>query len=262
MTSSPWKILGTAFTVVAIVIGGIAVWSYVGRPDPQIENQAQTYQHAISKIVFTDIDSGDVHIRGGADHAKDAVAIDRRLSWTHNKPTYSENWDGDTLRIKVYCVDSGWWWRDNCAIDYDVKVPADVAVEVETTSGDINVSGTTGVVKLTATSGDADLTNTSGPVSVRLTSGDLTTDNLSSTAVDAEITSGDARLNFDIAPLTVGVRVTSGDISILVPQADYRVDVDTNSGDRKVSIPNVAGAQRSITASSTSGDVAVGYRVG
>lgn len=260
MTSSPWRTLATAFTVFAIVIGGLVVWSLVGRPDPQREQQSQTYTHAVTRIIFDGIDSGDIRVGGGSAHPKGTVSIDRLLTWSRTKPTFNEFWDGDTLRISVHCVKADWWWSDNCSIDYGVRVPSDVAVEIETTSGDIEVTGTTGAVKVTSTSGGVDLADLTGPVTARLTSGDLTTDNLSSTTLDTEVTSGDVRLHFDVVPRSVAARVTSGDVTVLVPAGDYRVDVDTVSGDERVTVPDSTIAPNTITVTSTSGDVEIGYR--
>ncbi|MBB5871769.1 hypothetical protein F4553_005148 [Allocatelliglobosispora scoriae] len=258
MTSSPWRALGTAFTIVALLIGGLVAWSFVGRPDPQSEHQEQTYQHAITKIVFEDVDSGNVHV--SASPATEEVAIDRYLKWSRSKPTYTERWDGDTLRIKLHCDDNRWWWGDDCSIDYAVKVPTDIAVEIDATSGDLDVLGTKGAVKITATSGDVKIGDVTGPISVTLTSGDLTTADLIATDFEADLTSGDLLLDFAAAPHSLDARVTSGDVDIAVPRADYRVSVDTGSGDQRVGVPDTAGATNKITLRSTSGDVALSYR--
>ena len=63
-------------------------------------------------------------------------------------------------------------------VQYQVEVPAGVAVTTQSTNGQVQIDGVTGAVDATTTSGSLNLSNLSGPVHAQSSSGSMTLDNL------------------------------------------------------------------------------------
>lgn len=76
-------------------------------------------------------------------------------------------------------------------IDYEVTVPAGVALRITTLSGDVDLSGLSGAITAKTVSGDLLLSALTGPVNVRSVSGDVKLNGLSGNAVEAASVSGD-----------------------------------------------------------------------
>lgn len=219
---------------------------------PHTAAESQVYSEALSRIVLTDIHSGDVTVRASSGPA---VTVGRELHWRGDKrPDVIETVEGQTLRLTYKCQ------NPNCSVDYDVRVPATVEVHAETSSGNVDLHGMTGPVVVQTTSGDVTLDGISGDITLKATSGDVNSAGLAARQVTTSTTSGDVTLEFAAPPETVSARGTSGDLTITVPPGrPYAVQVRTNSGDRRVTVEQSPTAQGKIDAESTSGDVTIGY---
>jgi hypothetical protein len=216
------------------------------------EVESQVYTEPLTRIVFTDIGSGDVTVRASSGPA---ATVGRALHWRGDKrPEVIEAWEGQTLRVSYRCQ------APNCSIDYEVGLPATVEVHAETSSGNIDVHGMSGPVVVQSTSGDISLGGVSGDITLQATSGDVTTSDLASRRVTTSATSGNVSLEFAAAPEAISVRATSGDTVVTVPPGrPYAVHVRTNSGDQRVAIDQSPSATGKIDVESTSGDVRIGY---
>lgn len=76
-------------------------------------------------------------------------------------------------------------------IDYEVTVPANTALRINTLTGDVDLSGLSGAITAKTVSGDLLLSALTGPVNVRSVSGDVKLNGLSGSAVEAASVSGD-----------------------------------------------------------------------
>ena len=84
-----------------------------------------------------------------------------------------------------------------CAkIEYEVTVPAGVALRITTLSGDVDVSELGGALTIKSVSGDLRLSALSGPVNVRSVSGDVKLNQVSGSAIEATSVSGDVDLTW------------------------------------------------------------------
>ena len=84
-----------------------------------------------------------------------------------------------------------------CAkIDYDVTVPAGVALRLSTISGDLDLRDLQGAITAKTISGDVQLNALTGPVVVRSVSGDIKINNLSGSEIEAKSVSGDVDLSW------------------------------------------------------------------
>lgn len=115
------------------------------------------------------------------------------------------------------------------SIELEVVIPLEMELEVETASGDISVSNTTGAVEITAASGDVEASNVEGSLIIGVSSG----------SIDVSRVTGEAEL-----------RSSSGDVVARHIAGD--ADVSTASGD--VELSDIGG---SLDLRTVSGDVEV-----
>ncbi|MBM4434886.1 MAG: DUF4097 domain-containing protein [Chloroflexi bacterium] len=171
--------------------------------------------------------------------------------------------DGNEIRIEPRLFEQERGWLDlfrggRVAVDLDIRVPRETAVEASTVSGDLSITGTRGQHEVRSVSGDVTLDDVQGPALLRTASGDV-----SATAyagrLEANSTSGDIEIrgsrvrtpdvvtvsgNVDIRSVALPadggegrVKTVSGDIEIAIAAADAEVEYQTVSGDTLVEIP-------------------------
>jgi len=235
------------------------------------------------KSVRLETGSGNVHIAPGPQ-----ALVKRTIHFAGgDKPGPTSRVEGDTLVL-------GDCTQDRCSVDYDVSLPTGASVLGETSSGDVDISGMTGV-QLKTTSGDKSIRDISGPVTLRGSSGKTQLSNLGASAV-VEASSGDVILSTVKGDVTVqvtsgqvsatdlggqaSVKASSGDVNlslgaahnvnvvassgnvlVTVPQGTpYRVNVKTSSGNKEVGIATDPSASTTMDLQATSGDVTVNYR--
>jgi hypothetical protein len=99
--------------------------------------------------------------------------------------------------------------------DYDLRVPAGGAVEVQSEAGDVEVTGVSGGVKVTADAGDVSVRGAGSDVTVEAPQGDVAVDDVSTETgqVELEVGSGDVTLR-DLIVGTLEASVESGDVTL------------------------------------------------
>ena len=235
---------------------GLAAWSFGDRDS--------TERHEVSdKISEVRLNSPDADITIKVADVDKTTVEEKRHYWMVKRGGAYEV-DGETLRLDGDC---GW----SCNADYIVTVPRGTRVTGEHGSGDLSVTGVSGV-DASARSGDILLKDITGDVKLNVTSGDVTVDRLTGkldfegTSGDLEVlrfkggpvtaktTSGDLKIELDEAA-DVTAEGTSGDIRVLAPAGGYKVDTDTNSGDVENTLGDAPDGTHTIKATTTSGDV-------
>lgn len=248
-----WLTIGVILTVVTIATTTTTLWSRMAANAATItQNQEQTYVGQPANIVVN-LSSGDVTIRRGP---AGRVAVRRQLQWASNKPVIDERWDGHTFVISQGCP-SG-FLDPQCNVNYSLTVPAGVTVTAATASGNVQVAGITGALRLTSDSGDVGAANPVGTVTAQSASGNVTVSGARSSSVTARSDSGDVTLGFASVPGMVSADSASGNVIVAVPAgASYDVQAATASGNSNVNVPNTPGSPRLIHAHTDSGDVTV-----
>jgi len=132
----------------------------------------------------------------------------------------------------------------NVSITYEIEVPADAALEVQSGSGDVEAHGMEGPVKLSSGSGDVRAQDVRQSVEISTGSGDVTVRDAGS-RVDAHTGSGD--MEFDSVGGDLRARTGSGEVGVRRPGG--RVDARTGSGD-----VGVQGASGDLRLHTSSGD--------
>jgi DUF4097 and DUF4098 domain-containing protein YvlB len=188
-------------------------------------------------------DDGRVIVRTGTGNG---VTVHRVLRYEKARPKPTESLSNGTLTFENNCR--------QCRIDYELTVPATVAVRARTGSGHIEVSGVASAdvgsdsgsiavmnvakgLSAHTDSGSIKLENVSGDLDTSTDSGSIHGRAVSASTVRASSDSGGIKLEFAKAPTTVRATNDSGSVSFALPGGPYHVDVATDSGGKHVTVP-------------------------
>ena len=169
----------------------------------------------VTEVRFTN-DSGNVTIKVG-----DTVEVGRTVRYGEDKPGRTHRVEDGVLVVEACPV------RD-CAIDYELTVPADAKVSGHVDSGSVEIAGVA-TANVEAESGDVTVRDVAGAVNASVQSGSIDLSGIGG-AVVAGAESGDVRVGLD-AVKSVAVETQSGDIEVTVPSGEYHVTASTESGD-------------------------------
>ena len=99
--------------------------------------------------------------------------------------------------------------------NYDLRVPAGAAVEIESGAGDVEVTGLSRDVKVVAEAGDVTVQGAGSDVTVEAPQGDVVVNDVSTETgqVELEVGSGDVMLR-DLIVGTLEANVESGDVTL------------------------------------------------
>jgi len=237
---------------VALILGGV-YWAMTG-----LSEETKTSQHSYQvqgESLVVETTSADVEVRAGdGSEVKLERTSERNMFGSDPKEKYSDG--------KLELRDSGCGFLSfGCDTNYILTVPKDVELTLESSSGNIKVSGLPDGASLKSSSGDIEAHDVGGSLRMESSSGDLEGHGLTATSVTTESSSGGAELDFATAPQSVKARASSGDVSIRLPSGaeSYKVDTDTSSGDESANVKIDPSGTRTISATTSSGDVTVEY---
>ncbi|HTQ04505.1 MAG TPA: DUF4097 family beta strand repeat-containing protein [Polyangiaceae bacterium] len=204
---------------------------FAGCYDAERHTETAVIDQALD-TVRVDVGSGDVTV-DGADVAD--VSVTARVEGPLNHLGHSV--DGGVLTLFDDCHEH------HCSVDVHAVVPAGVAVEVDTGSGDIAVNRLLGTLDLHTGSGDVDGSE------------------LAAIDLSARTGSGDISLQVDDPAENVTLQTGSGNVALGVPAGSYRLRVSTGSGDQRTNrVESDDAAPGAITVHTGSGDVTIdGY---
>ncbi len=167
---------------------------------------------------------------------------------------------------------AGFWedlfrWSDDlkASVRYIIEIPTSTNLEVSSTSGDIRLLGLSGTADVSATSGDIKITGFTGDAKVEATSGDISFEDVKGN-IDVNSTSSD--ILFDNVTGDVVVKSTSGDTEghwivggLRVTKTSGEVRLDAISGDIEVRTTSgdidIDQNEGGLLVSTSSGDVRV-----
>lgn len=238
--------------VLGIALIGWGVVAIIGLLIPDTTERDQRTFDPQAQRLTVDIGSGDLVLRSGDG---DQVQVNRTAQYGWRAPDVEESSGPDGVEVRADC--SG-FFLFGCDVDYEITVPDGFTVELRASSGNVEVRDVT-VEQLGAevSSGDLDLSGVDGALRLQASSGDITADGLRSLDVEAEASSGEIRLGFAEAPDRVNVRASSGDVEIALPEGPYQVNADTSSGDDEIDVAQDPNARRIVDVQVSSGDVQI-----
>ncbi|MFE6971440.1 DUF4097 domain-containing protein [Isoptericola sp. NPDC057653] len=255
-------VLGAVVAVLAVLWGALFL---VDRAVAGTTTQHETYAPVGTVELVAD---GDVTVRAaeGGD-----VEVDRIARSGLTSPTYRADERSDRLVLTHEC--QGWQWvPGRCAGQLAVTLPADTAVVVRTSNGDVLAAGVAGDVELRSSNGDVEATGTGARLDAGTSNGDITVDraaggdvvatssngSIEVTGVDGSLQAVTSNGRVEVSGVTGDVRAESsnGDVTVVGDGEPVRLTIDTSNGDRTVEGPTDPAADRTVQIRSSNGDVA------
>jgi Putative adhesin len=183
-------------------------------------------------------DAGDVDVRAGL--TRDVV-VGHRDTWIFERPEFRERVADGTLTVTTKC--GGLAASLRCKSDVAIAAPPDVDVVIRTKSGDVDVRGLNGRVR------------------IRTERGDIRAHRVDTVTISARTDAGDVELDVFGQPARTVADSKAGDIQVVVPYGPYRIDAGSDSGNVRVrNLLRDDLAPRAILAMTDAGDVTVRAR--
>lgn len=250
---SSWFWLGVSVVLLVVIFGGLASASAL-----LTHTITTTKTFTIGSRPGLDLttNSGDVHLSSGPAGQITVVARQRVFIGSNDAPPVQYTLDsvGDNLTVSADNAATFVLFSGSSGVDFDVTVPSQVNLDVQTGSGDITAQGITGGVFLTTSSGDITMNGDSGRIGVTTSSGDIEASNISG-QIGMATSSGDITVTNASASDRSTFQASSGDITYrgsLAPDGDYTFSA--SSGDIDLTLPGNAAFQV-VLATTDSGDI-------
>jgi len=222
-----------------------------------VSGQADLYVSTGSgNIHITPGGSGQIHVIGHVHAGWSSFGdVNSRIQRIVENPPIVQN--GNTIRVGEVTDHSLF---NNVSIDYDVTVPADVALNLRSGSGDVEVNNVGRFVSAGSGSGNVRVRGTHGPLDLESGSGDLQVDDAAAGDLKAKTGSGNIRINGFSGGLVARtgsgdieasgrlqgggtIAAGSGDVRLhITPDSHFTVEAATGSGDIRVRMPGVVAA--------------------
>lgn len=162
------------------------------------------------------------------------VSVRTAVRYGLSRPAVVESTTAAGVELSARCtgiVDN------DCVVDYTITVPPAFGVTVVSTSGDVEIDGIAGPVRLDLESGEAALSDLAGPVIVT-SDADVYGERLRSPTLSVRSGSGDVRVAFTAVPLSVDAESGHGHVDVGVPgSVAYRVAAHAPDGRSVVEVP-------------------------
>jgi hypothetical protein len=196
---------------------------------------------------------GDVHVRPGT--GSDVAARTTTAGpWFGPAPVAGFSSRPGVLVLSAATGWTGW----GQPINLDVTVPANAPLEIQTSSGSVDVSGTSGALRVTAASGSIDVADVNGAVDARTASGSLhlsrihgavqattASGSIQASGLDQvrSVTTASGSVNLDGAfAEDATISSVSGSLNVrFAPNSNTHIIVQTTSGSISANLP-LAGA--------------------
>lgn len=247
-----WLIVGSVVAAISIAVGA---WDLLGA----LSRQPVHYQRIWSGPIRTvDMDVGDGSVTvvgtnrtGAVVHADGARGL--------SSPTNDQTLEGGTLRIRSHCsftLGSDW-----CGLSYRVELPAGAKVVAHSSNGRVTANGLTGNSQLSSDNGRVTANSPAGTVSLNSSNGDVRVTGATSAHVSASSDNGSVHVGFAKPPHAVYAHSSNGDVTVGLPHSEisYRVEAHTSNGRESTLVRTDPSGSRTITATSSNGDVTVHY---
>ncbi|GAB2653643.1 DUF4097 family beta strand repeat-containing protein [Kribbella swartbergensis] len=250
-TLSTERRYGIAISV-ALILGGV-YWALTGlTEDTKVSHDSYP---VVGQALTIEVRSADVEVRSG-DGSE--IRIERRFERNIFGSDPKESYEDGKLELRDTACG---FLSFGCDTNYVLTVPKDVKVTLESSSGDLKVSGVPAGADLKSSSGSIEVHDVGGALQMESSSGDLEAHGLTATTVSTQSSSGSVDLDFATAPQSVESESSSGDVTIQVPSGpeSYKLETDTSSGDETTNVRSDPAATRTIKAKTSSGDVKVEY---
>lgn len=200
------------------------------------QTRTQTHEYAQPlRAVTVGASTGSITVRPGAPGSP--VRVTSELTWSFGAATSWEQVAAGRLDVQAQCSNGV---VGLCTVGYDITVPPDVVLTLDTHTGTIEASGLTGDVRASSHTGSVQLHD------------------LRSQHVEATTSTGSVDLSFASAPQSVSAETSTGSVEVALPGGvTYDVSADTSTGSTDVGVPTDPASGRRVLAHTSTGSVNV-----
>jgi hypothetical protein len=222
----------------------------------QTESFSQTVD---GERLLVNLVSDDVTVEPSDDGRIHVDATLRGYGWNNNaahqaldRLELEVSSDGETARVTVHRPNGGFafGFSRSPSVDLQLQVPPGTELRIETMSGEVRASNTSGSLAVSTASGDVTLSEHEGMLNLSTVSGEVQLADGSVTGLNANTTSGDLKLEGVAGPLKV--TTISGEV-VIEDASNAELDLQSTSGD--ISFSGALAASGSFAVNSVSGSV-------
>lgn len=199
---------------------------------------------------------GDIKVVSGA--TTRIVAIEQ---YNLSAPQFTHSLSDGVLHVSAPCPREGVisLGLNNCAVDFVITVPHEVAVDAVDEVGDVSVRGLQGNDSVHTDVGEVNLAGVSAPtLSATTSAGTVRLIGVAANTVNLRNDTGGIQAELTDAPRSLIARSSDGDVDLTVPSGDYALHLHTDIGSAHVTgVTEQADAPRTVTATSDDGDVRI-----
>ncbi|QEC47876.1 hypothetical protein FSW04_10040 [Baekduia soli] len=231
---SPWgRVVAVSGAIVGVVVVGMVAWSVAAAHERRVSYSVSGALEGLS----LDLGNADLVVVGAGRSASVAVSHVDHYGFGHG-PEVRRTVTGGVFTVRSRCPKTV---LHACTVRYRVAVPDNLALDIRTSGGSVDLRGYRGSARITTRDGDIDVDGFCGFLLQAQAEG-----------------SGDVAARTACAPQRLALRSTTGAVRAQVPGGRYRVDASTSgTGPIVRGIVNAADAPFAIQALSSSGTVVV-----
>jgi len=232
--------------LVLIVLGGAVAFAIWLLPT-STATQNETFVGEVGQLI--------IDVTGGVDLiAGDQTEVTITKEWLlAGEPNVEVTYENGVARVEGECS----WFQINCTTRVSGTVASDAVVEVRTSAGSIDVSGTTNGVDLETSAGSVNVGDITGPARLVTSAGNIT-GSLADGDVQAETSAGRIELVVLGEFTSLSASTSAGNVDLTVPDDVYDVDADTSVGSVNISVRTDPSAVRHIFAETSAGSITIG----
>lgn len=248
-----WMTVGSILTVAALAFGTYSTVNALAR---DTEHRRDVVDAAGIDIVDVDADNGRIDVVGDPDATE--VTVEAEIGHGLRPTEYAVTRTGRTLSVGGNCSNFVALW---CRVNVTITMPADIAVELRSRNGAIDVTDIDAPVVMHTSNGSIDMIGLSGTVSADTSNGSIRGHGLAGDSVSADTSNGEIELTFAEAPHTVRADTSNGSVKIIVPDDDtaYAVQADASNGSTDTTVRTDPTSDHTITADTSNGSISIFY---
>jgi hypothetical protein len=247
-----YRLLGGVAGVALVLWGAWSLLSLAARDEYDVRS---SYPDVRSLVVRAG--SGKIELRSSP--AGTPLTVTEHVVRSFESPTRTNTISGHELRLSSECDEE---FAGSCNVRYAITVPRGTSVMADSGAGDVVADGVVSSmpVELSSGAGDVVASDVTAPrVKLDSGAGDVIATALRVPELRATSSAGSVRIDFaGKPPRDVFADSSAGDVSISLPDATYALQASTSAGNVSTgSVRNDPRSPRSVTATSSAGDVVV-----
>lgn len=228
----PWIL-----TVVIVLALGAAILAAANLLLRDETTEEATFDMSTVTEIRTVVEAGNVEI--ATEDRSDIRVVTVLTSTLGSDPQSEVTLEAGVLSMESECQS---FLISTCRVTYRVTVPRDLALalDLETTAGNIELRGASGPVVVRTTAGNIDVTDHFGD------------------QAELRTTAGSVTFESSVPPTRLSIQTTAGSITVRVPDVGYQIDTETTVGSINVDLGQEPDAERTIDATTTTGSIDLG----